>query len=238
MPVRVEGRESADFSWMEMTRLIDVTPFGARFPLAHVTEQGRLLHLTTAMPRQLRCFDHVEPQYRVWAVVRNVAPHRPKAQKPSARGLEPRFEVGAAFIGKRPPASFEQDPATRYDIKSLTPNDCAYALTERQPAPDAQRPERTQETRLVMPMDVLVEAFDEQGVVVLREQTVTENISRRGACIWTTLTLERGRFVKMTSLSQRLSVMAAVRGRRVGADNIMRLHLEFIDREWPLEGLE
>ena len=69
LPVRVFGRESADMDWVETTRLIDVTPFGARFPLTHPTEPGRLLHLTLPMPRQLRCFDHVEDQYRVWALV-------------------------------------------------------------------------------------------------------------------------------------------------------------------------
>src|SRR5215216_3773601 len=72
LPVRVFGRESEDMDWVETTRLIDVTPFGARFPLTHPTEPGRLLHLTLPMPRQLRCFDHVEDQYRVWALVRNV----------------------------------------------------------------------------------------------------------------------------------------------------------------------
>jgi PilZ domain len=106
------------------------------------------------------------------------------------------------------------------------------------PDPESARPERTVETRLVMPLDVLIEAFDERGDPVVREQTVTENISRRGACIWTTLDLERGRFVRLTSRAQGLSVMAAVRARRAGADGITRLHLEFIDREWPLEGIE
>ena len=239
MPLKIECRESADFSWTETSRLIDVTPFGARFPLIHLTEAGRLLHLTLPMPRQLRCFDHVEPQYRVWAIVRNTRPHRPLDQKPSARFEAPRIEVGVAFVGKRPPASYEQDPSTRYDIKSLSPNECAYALTEVQtPTPDSTHPERTVETRLAMPLDVLVEAFDEQGNPVLREQTVTENISRRGACVWTTLKIERGRFVRLTGRAQGLSVMAAVRARRAGADGITRLHLEFVDREWPLEGLE
>jgi hypothetical protein len=240
LPVRVECRESADFRWIEMSRLMDVTPFGARFGLTHLTEQGRLLHLTLPMPRQLRCFDHVEPQYKIWAVVRNVQPHESKDARPqTAKTSGPRFEVGVAFVGKRPPASYEQDPSTRYDIQSLTPGECAYNLSEHQPpAFDPSHTERTTETRLLMPFDVLVEAFDEEGSPVLREQTVTENISRRGASVWTTLPLERGRFVRLTSLSQGLSLMAAVRARRAGADGITRLHLEFIDREWPLEGLE
>ena len=239
MPVKVECRESADSGWVEMTRLLDVTPFGARFALRHLTEPGRLLHLTMPMPRQLRCFDHAELQYRVWAVVRNFRAHKPKDARPSERDAAPRYEVGVAFVGKRPPASYEQDPTTRYEIKSLSPNDATYTLTEMlTPAQDGPRPERTEDTRLIMPLDVLIEALDDQGVPILREQTVTENISRRGACVWTTLDIERGRFVRLTSLRQRLSVVAAVRGRRIGADGIKRLHLQFIDGEWPLEGIE
>src|SRR4051812_2438544 len=110
LPVRVHCRETLDHEWVELTRLIDVTPFGARFSIARPTEAGRLLHLTLPMPRQLRCFDHVEQQYRVWALVRNVKP----VQK--SGGGTPRFEVGVAFVGKRAPASFELDPTRRYDV--------------------------------------------------------------------------------------------------------------------------
>src|SRR5215210_8161743 len=110
LPVRVHCRESADHEWVELTRLIDVTPFGARLSIARPTETGRLLHMTLPMPRQLRCFDHVEQQYRVWALVRNVKPF----VKSGTTVL--RFEVGVAFVGKRAPASFEIDPTKRYDV--------------------------------------------------------------------------------------------------------------------------
>src|SRR5438034_10321553 len=72
LPVRVSCRETPDFEWMEVTRLIDVTPFGAGFTLKRPTEKGRLLHLTIPMPRKLRTFDHAEDHYRVWATVRNL----------------------------------------------------------------------------------------------------------------------------------------------------------------------
>src|ERR671916_3268595 len=97
LPVRVECRESADFRWTEVSRLVDVTPFGAGFTLTHQTEVGRLLLLTLPMPRQLRSFDHAEDQYKVWALVRNVRPHRSAA---TARPDGPRIEVGVAFVGK------------------------------------------------------------------------------------------------------------------------------------------
>src|SRR5216684_8162702 len=72
LPVRVHCRETPDFEWSEITRLTDVTPFGAGFTLKRPTEKGRLLHMTIPMPRQLRIFDHVEDQYKVWAIVRYV----------------------------------------------------------------------------------------------------------------------------------------------------------------------
>ena len=112
LPVRVQGRETPTFEWTEMTRLINVTPFGAGFTLKHPTEKGRLLFMTIPMPRQLRVFDHVEEQYRIWAIVRHM--------KPSASNKGTVFDVGVAFIGKRAPASYEKEPWKRYEIASNT----------------------------------------------------------------------------------------------------------------------
>src|SRR6266436_1288073 len=113
LPVRVQGRDSIDHDWTEMSRLVDVTPFGARLRLKRPTEIGRLLLLTLAMPRQLRCFDHVEDQYRVWSLVRNIKTLNPKTENGSI------VEIGVAFVGKRPPKSFASDPARRYETVPL-----------------------------------------------------------------------------------------------------------------------
>ena len=83
-----------------------------------------------------------------------------------------------------------------------------------------------------------VEAYNEKGEIGQRETTVTENISRRGAAVFTTLNVERGSLIRLSSTQYQMAVVAAVRARRAGPDGIMRLHLEFIDREWPLEGIE
>src|ERR1044071_2402008 len=108
LPVRIHCRETAELEWTEITRLTDVTPFGAGFTLKRPVEKGRLLHMTIPMPRQLRVFDHVEDQYRVWAVIRYL--------KSSIVDKQIVFDVGVAFIGKRAPASYEQEPWKRYDI--------------------------------------------------------------------------------------------------------------------------
>ncbi|MCA1634165.1 MAG: PilZ domain-containing protein [Acidobacteria bacterium] len=237
LPVRIRCRESKDYEWVELSRLLDVTPFGARFTLAHATERGRLLHLTLPMPRQLRCFDHVEDQYRVWGLVRRVMPHQPAGGETAVAGTTLRLEVGVAFTGKHPPASYQNDPTTLYVTEALSPESNMWSLREDE-RPGNAGAARSQETRLQMAVNVLVEVFDEAGEISSSEQTVTENISRRGAAVWTTLEIERGRFVRLTNLDHGLSLIAAVRAHRKGPDGIPRLHLEFIDREWPLEGIE
>jgi hypothetical protein len=229
LPVRVQCRETAEHEWTELSRLIDVTPFGARFMLTHPTERGRLLYMTLPMPRQLRCFDHIEDQYRVWALVRNVTAH--------AQTSLMRYEVGVAFAGKSPPASYVKEPSTLYEVDALSSENSLWKVREvKRPVVGAVS--RSEETRLQMALSVSVEVFDDDGVVSASEQTVTENISRRGAAVWTTLHVERGRFVRMTSMETGLSVVAAVRASRAGPDGIPRLHLEFIDKQWPLEGIE
>jgi hypothetical protein len=234
LPVRVHCRERTDYEWVEMTRLIDVTPFGARFGLAHPTEPGRLMHLTMPMPRQLRCFDFVEPQYRVWTLVRNLRILAAEGNKGA------RFAVGVAFIGKRPPPSYELDPTKRYEVAGSVTESGLWLLREMTEQASAHVPsdDPRPETRFNMPVEVTVEVYDEKGEISARETTVTENISRRGAAVFTTLNVERGRLVNLSSTQYQLSVVAAVRGRRVGPDGIMRLHLEFVDRPWPLEGIE
>ena len=225
LPVRVHCRETIDFEWTEVTRLTNVTPFGAGFTLKRPTERGRLLHMTIPMPRQLRVFDHVEDQYRVWALVRHFRAIESSPDKP------PLFEVGVAFVGKRPPHSYEEDPSTRFDVAST--------LGERLALKEATQPvvssaDHRVHTRHIIPVDVLLEVLDDKGEVAKSENTVTENISLKGATLFTTLTIPTGRFIRLTSTQYSARVHAVVRARKTPADGIPRIHVEFIDREWPL----
>jgi PilZ domain-containing protein len=228
IPLRVRGRDSVDHEWSEVSRLLDVTPFGARFGLSRPTEPGRLLHATLAMPRALRCFDHVEDQYRVWCLVRNV-----KLVTPSEKSRAI-IEVGVAFFGKRAPQSYEADPTRRYQISSTQEKSGLWAVRE---DTEADTADKRQDTRHTIPVEVMIEVFGEEDPP-LRESTVTENISRGGATVFTSLNIEPGRFIKMISQHHNTAVLAAVRKRRSGPDGIPRLHLEFVGGEWPLVGVE
>lgn len=227
LPVRVTCRETVSHEWTEMSRLVDVTPFGARLQLKRPTEVGRLLLLTMVMPRQLRCFDHVEDQYRVWSLVRNLRTLNPAAHKGAV------IEIGVAFVGKRPPASFLQDPATRYDIANLQSGMWTVQEESAEELSEVDATDKRKDTRHTIPTEVTVEVFGGDKESPQLESTVTENISRSGAAVFTALDLERGRFVKMRTRDG-IEVMAVVRNRIVGADGIARLHLQFIGSEWPL----
>ena len=221
LPVRVRGRDTTTFEWSEITRLSNVTPFGSGFTLRHPTEKGRLLHMTIPMPRQLRVFDHIEDQYRIWAIVRYA--------KTTLVENQTVFDIGVAFIGKHPPASYEKEPWKRYDIANSAFQAAKSADEILIPFAD----QRTS-TRHAIAVDMRIEVVDENGKVVEREQTVTENISTKGATLFTTLEIPPGRFVRLTSEQYRITAHAAIRACSTGADGVPRIHVEFIDKEWPL----
>ena len=221
LPVRVRVRETPDYEWTEMTRLINVTPFGAGFTLKRPTEKGRLLHMTIPMPRQLRVFDHIEDQYRIWAIVRYLKTDI------TERGIV--FIVGVAFVGKTPPASYEQEPWRRYDVAT----NFGERLPGAQEVIDAAFTDHS-ETRHQIACDMRVELLDQTGGVVKTEQTVSEAIGAHGATLFTTLDLAQGRFVRLTSEQYKITIHAAIRSRHTGPDGIPRIEVEFIDKEWPL----
>jgi hypothetical protein len=91
------------------------------------------------------------------------------------------------------------------------------------------------ETRLAIPLEVIVETVDDAGNASEREYTVTEAISTLGACIPTSLEVEAGRVVRITSVTDGVSLFGAVRSRQVMSDGIARLGIEFIGDRWPLQ---
>lgn len=221
LPIKILCRETLDYQWTEKSRLIDVNQFGAGFTLTRPVEVGRLIQLTAPLPHQLRCFDQLEPMYAVWGLVRHI----------SVIQSDPiMFRAGVAFIGKRPPASYEEDPTSLYEpLPIKLGHSVMWSVARRAPA------KKRRETRLAIPLEVLVETFDEGGNTVQREYTVTEAISTLGACIPSSLEVEAGRVVRITSVTDGVSLFGAVRSRQVMSDGIARLGIEFIASRWPLE---
>jgi hypothetical protein len=221
LPIWVLCRENTDYQWTEKSRLIDVNQFGAGFTLTRPLEVGRLIQLTAPLPYQLRSFDQLEPMYSVWSLVRHVSviQHQPAA-----------FRVGVAFVGKRAPASYEDDPSRQYDPVPMNFGPGLMWRLTRRPLAKERR-----ETRLMVPLEVTIETLDETGNLSAREYTVTETISSIGACVRSSLDVGVGRIVRISSTTDGVSVFAAIRSRTIMPDGVARLGLEFIVERWPLE---
>ncbi len=232
LPVRVEVKIDSKVNWNEITRLSDVSAFGCGFTLRRPVKRGRLILMTIPMPRQLRSFDYSEPQYRVWGVVRRCIPVE--------RAVSAEYSVGIAFTGKAPPAGFLEHPSMLFDVARRDGAEGFWHLTPADlKADESDLPkDLRKQTRYFIPEQLIVAQVDAAGSVVFSETTVTENISLGGASVFTTLKAEAGTFVRVTSDRFNVTILSIVRGARVGEDGITRLHLEFIDRLFPLEGIE
>lgn len=218
-------------SWSEITRLEDISAFGAGFRLKRPVKRGRLLVMSVPMPRQLRCYDYLEPQYRIWGLVRRCIPV-------GNASVADAYGIGVAFIGKNPPGSFVDNPSKLYDLANREDGGL-WQLVEAEKAPDeSDLPgDLRRHTRFAIPESLLLEMLDENGDVAASEVSVTENISLGGASVFTSFNVEPGSFLRVRSDRHDLSIISIVRGKRLGDDGIIRLHLEFIDHMFPLEGI-
>ena len=233
VPVRIECKVSQTTGWDEITRLSDVSAFGAGFNLPRPVKRGRLIHMTIPLPRQLRSYDFVEPQYRIWGLVRHCVPFK---KSPVAAET---YAIGTAFIGKNPPSSYAEDPSKLYDGIQMQ-GENFWHVTEADPNPDETNlpKEYRRHSRYQIPVSVMLELLDDDGQVQAGEFSVTENISLSGASVFTTLQATVGSFIRVTSDQYNASIVAVVRGKRAGQDGFPRMHLEFIDRYFPLEGID
>lgn len=233
VPVRVECKVSQTVTWNEITRLSDVSAFGAGFNLPRPVKRGRLIHLTIPLPRQLRNYDFAEPQYRIWGLIRHCVPFQKSPSAPET------YAIGTAFIGKYPPNSFANDPSKIYDGEQ-TEGKGFWEVTEADSNPDESKlpKEHRRHSRYQIPISVMLELLDDDGQVQAGEFSVTENISLSGASVFSTLKAAVGSFVRVTSDQYNASIVAVVRAKRDGQDGFPRMHLEFIDRYFPLEGID
>jgi hypothetical protein len=233
LPMRVEIRIDPTNVWSEVTRLTDVSAFGAGFVIKRPIKRGRLVHLSLPMPRQLRSFDYSEPQYKIWAIVRRCIDVSRSTDKQE-------FSVGVAFTGNKAPEGYFDQPSRLYEIAYR--DEQAGGLWHLEPADlradDSSLPnELRKQTRYFIPEALRLEQIDEAGNILFSEATVTENISLGGAAVFSTLVASAGTFVRVTSERFNVKILSVVRGTRIGSDGITRLHLEFIDRLFTLEGI-
>src|SRR5687768_5712776 len=163
LPARVEVKVDGNFSWSDITRLEDVSAFGCGMNLKRPVKRGRLLLVSVPMPRQLRCYDYLEPQYRIWGLVRRCLRVRNAARAEQ-------YAIGVAFVGKHPPHSYTEDPAKLFEITQLEEKGF-WQLAEAPDRPDEKDlpAELRRHSRYQIPVNVLLEILDEEGNVIEAE---------------------------------------------------------------------
>jgi hypothetical protein len=224
LPVRVELQESDGKKWKEVTNLTSASNIGAGFISTRKIEVGRMVLLSLPLPRQMRFYDERDTQYEVWALVRHC---QPRSLLDSSA-----FYVGVAFTGKFPPAGYSENPFRLYKICGVKDNGL-WEVTA-----DGMSLSTRKHSRYSIPVEIFVAKLDAEKNMLSGERTVTENISVGGASVLSNLKAEIGEYVKVISDRYNFSSLAVVRNQRVGDDNLPRLHLEFVELQFPLEGIE
>ncbi len=204
VPLRVLGHDPDGTPWEEMTATDDASYSGASFTLRHPHEVGQVLHLSAPLPRNFRRYDLAETSYKTYALVRNER----------AGGEGPRV-VGVLFLGRVPPKGFDARPGGQFRL----PDDPRGGAP---PGAERRRHER-------LPLFVNLRIRRRGAPSALEEQTVTENVSRGGARVFTTLPVSPGDTVAVSDLADQAAADALVCHVYTGPDHVKRLNLHFPD---------
>jgi len=203
--VRVLGHDPDGTAWEEMTATDDASYGGASFPLKHAHGVGQVFSLSLPLPRNFRRYDLTETSYKIFALVRN-----------TRAGADGERTAGVMFVGRVPPKGYEAKPGGRYRL----PDDPLAGTA-------APRGERRHHERLQIFVNLRLRRLGTSGT--MEEQTVTENVCRGGARVFTTLPVSAGEALTVADIDDRVATEAVVRHVFVGPDRVTRLNLHFPD---------
>lgn len=221
----VKAKEnSGDNFWKEVADIVSVSASGAGFYLQRECRIGTLVSMMVPLPPHLRCYDHDKDLYRVWGLVQHC--HQLAGEDVTG------YHVGVAFIGKNPPRSYNDDPSQSYRICGMN-DDGLWKIGEAKTAFKARR-----HVRFWKSIELYLALINNKKDAVGGERTVTENISKSGAAVYSKLDVSVGDRVKFISKEYDFSGLAVVCNRQVGEDDRVRLHLQFVENMFPIERIE
>ncbi|MBA2378565.1 MAG: PilZ domain-containing protein [Blastocatellia bacterium] len=209
--------------WKELADVINLSATGAGLYMPRACKVGSLISLMIPMPAHLRCYDYEKDFYRVWGLVQH-------CQKLADAALG--YHVGVAFIGKDAPESYNSDPEQNFRITGMTEEGLWRV--------DSVETEfrKRRHVRYWQEIDLYLAMLDPKMASGKGERTVTENISKSGASVFSKLDLNVGDRVKFISERFNFSGLAVVCNRNVGPDKRPRVHLEFVEEQFPIDLIE
>ena len=215
----VKGKDAKFNPWSERAQVTSISSSGVSVFMPAPCVAGRLVSLMLSMPDELRRYDNDKRLYRVWGLVQYCY---------EAGGDDPGFHVGIALIGKDAPAGYLSDPMQSFRVCGMRKN--GLWKVEELESSFTQRGA----TRFWESIQVQLSRLDEAMHPLSTEKTVTENISETGSAVFSDQRVIVGDRIKFQTRSPRFTSLAIVRDRRIGLDNRTRIHLEFVDNQFPV----
>lgn len=219
----VKAKFSDTEFWKEKAHLISVSRFGTSFEIQKQCKVGQLLFLLIPMPIPLRSFDHDKKLYRIWGLVQ----HCHKVVSEDFQG----FNVGVAFIGKKAPQSFYEKSGQSYRILGLNEHGLWNIIES-----DREFINRKHQ-RLWVSIDAVIR-HDNKENDFSENKCRTENISKSGAAIFCETRAIVGDYVKFSCPHFDFETDAIVRNRLGVGNTTPKIHLEFLEKEFPVENIE
>jgi hypothetical protein len=217
----VKAKEKRGEPWKEVADVLTVSATGAEFILPRDRKVGQLVALLLPLPAHLRCYDHDKDLYRVWGLVQHCTPLKKQDS----------FHIGVAFVGKDPPRSYERDPSQTYRVCGMRENGL-WKIDEAQTPFKLRKDPRHRKC-----IQFYLALLDGKRIDIGGEHTSTENISRSGAAVYSTLEISVGDRVKFISEQYDFSGLAVVCNKEVTQDKRTRIHLHFVENAFPIEAL-
>lgn len=220
----VKSKGSDGKQWKEVADIMSYSAGGAAFFIEKECRVGCLVSMMFAMPAHLRCYDHEKDLYRVWGLVQF-------CQQLKHEGREG-FHVGVAFAGKQAPQSYRDNPEQGYRIRGMDA-DGFWRIDEAKSPYQIRRQIRYwAEVRLYLAL------LDGKRDTIGGERTVTENISKSGAAVFSTLDIGVGDRVKFISEQFDFSGLAVICNKTPVKGSTSRLNLQFVENQFPVERLK
>lgn len=224
MQAVVKGKDDPESTWKEVVEVGSFSATGAGFFIPRELNVGTIVAVMLPLPAHLRCYDHDKELYRVLGLVQHC--------QPMTGDDRSGYHVGVAFVGKHAPESYKENPHQNYKICGMNENGL-WKIAESRAAFKVRR-----HLRYWTNVDLYLALVDAQRDSLGGERTTTENISKSGAAVFSTLDVGVGERVKFISEKFDFSGLAVVCNHQIATDGRQRLHLQFVESSFPVEKLD
>lgn len=217
----VQFKPTSSDLWKEMVEMTSASKNGATVILSKEVPVGRLLSMAIQMPAELRLYDAEKEVYATLGLVQYCSA--------TTAGDGKAYHVGVAFVGKKMPDSYKEDPTQCYRITGQA-SDGLWTITESGRAFKNRR-----STRFWRQFEVSVSIRDNVQKTTKKQAAMTRDISAGGMSVWGPLDVKVGDRIKVASAPHDFFGIALVRNVSESDDPERPLiHLEFEGMEFPI----